>query len=85
MAATCSGCEVLSLHENILLRLPEGKENDFEGKKSCGYVPERWSRLLQGDCKGDALEVVDEEQLKNLMKRWSLAVSLGLRGEWVLI
>ena len=58
---------------------PEGKESDFAGEKTCGYPPEgRSDRLLQGDCKGDALEVVDEEQLKNSMKHWSLAVSLGL-------
>ena len=54
--------------------------------KSCGYLPEgRSNRLLQGNCEGDALEVVDEERLKN-SKRWSLAVSLGLMsGKWALI
>ena len=87
MAATCSGCEVLSLHENGNLGLPEGEESDFEGEKSCGYLPEgRSNRLLQGNCEGDALEVVDQERLKNSMKRWSLAVSLGrMSGKWALI
>ena len=72
---------------NDNLGLSEGKESDFEGEKSCGYLPEgKLNRLLKGDCEGDALEVVDEERLMNLMKRWSLAVSLGLmRGEWALI
>ena len=29
--------------------------------KSCGYLPEgRSNRLLQGNCEGDALEVVDQ-------------------------
>ena len=77
---------VLSLHENDNLGLPEGKESHFEGEKSCGYLPEgRSNRLLQDDCERDALKVVDE-WLKNSMKRWSLAVSLGLmRGKWALI
>ena len=87
MAATCSVCEVLFLHESGNLGLPEGKESDFEGEKSCDYLPEgRSNRLLQGNCEGDVLEVVDEERLKNSMKRWSLAVSLGLMsGKWALI
>ena len=87
MAATCSGCEVLSLHENSNLGLPEGEESDFEGEQSCGYLPEgRSNRLLQGNYEGDALEVVDQERLKNSMKRWSLAVSLGrMSGKWALI
>ena len=86
MAATCSGCEVLSLHENGTLGLPEGEGSDFEGEKSCGYLPEgRSNHLTPGRLRGDALEVIDEERLKNTMKRWSLAVSLGLmRGEWAL-
>ena len=64
----------------------KAKKMILKGKRAVAtYLPERWNRLLQGDCKGDALEVVDEEQLKNLMKHWSLAVSLGLRGKWVLI
>ena len=66
MAATCSVCEVLFLHENGNLGLPEGKESDFEREKSCGYLPEgRSNRLLQGDCERDALKVVGEERLKN--------------------
>jgi len=42
MAATCSRCEVLSLHENDNLGLPEGKESDFEGEKSCDYLVPTW-------------------------------------------
>ena len=48
MTATC---EVLSLHENDNLGSPGGKESDFEGEKTCGYLPVgRSNRLLQGDC-----------------------------------
>ena len=48
MAAACSVCEVLSLHENDNFGLPEGKESHLKGKRAVAtYVTvDQYSRAI---------------------------------------